>query len=135
MRIEFFFIFELESFLQIIDHHLAVDTSLARWQHGKSTVPLLLDLRLDLIRRLPLWDKVHSVILSSWFLRKVRVVDDCLLRALLFLLRWPDGLPAGLGFHRWIVYLRLLRCRIQRKQHLAHVGFSSELFPELAIGS
>ena len=131
--IQLLLVFKLEPLLEVINQLLPVDTTLSWGQLSELPLPLLLDLGLDLIGRLPSRNEIHSMILLPCLPDRLRVLDDGLLRALLLLLGRTHALAAGLGLDRGVVDLRLLRRRVEREEHLADIGLPPELFPQLRI--
>jgi hypothetical protein len=123
----------LESLLEVINQLLAVDTTFPWWQLCELPLPLLLDLGLYLIGRLPPGYEIDRMILLSCLSDGFRVLDDGLLGALLLLLRGAHALAAGLGLDRRVINLRLLWRRVEREKHLAHVGLPPELLPQLRV--
>ena len=94
---------------------LAVDTTFPRWKLCELTLPLLLDLSLDLIGRLPSRYEIYCMILLSCLSDGFRVLNDGLLRTLLLLLWGTHTLTAGLGLDRRVINLRLLWRRVERE--------------------
>lgn len=131
--VQLLFVFKLESLLEVINQLLAIDTTFPWWQLCELPLPLLLDLSLYLIGRLPSRYEIYRMILLSCLSDGFRVLDDGLLRTLLLLLWGTHALAAGLGLDRRVINLGLLWRRVEREEHLANVGLPPELLPQLRV--
>lgn len=108
MHVEFFLIFELEAFLEIINHLFSVNSSLP-WRHYHWLLShLVIHLCLYLLSCFTSRDKINCMVLFASFPNGLRIFNYSFLGALLFLQVFSGPLP---GFNRRVVNFCLINIR------------------------